>query len=108
MKNFYAALALLFVVHTSFAQISPAYNDMREKEMQSQQTMFGGEGPFTEAINGLDYDQIYARMELRFNPDTSISSGKYVRGSITTYFKTGISNFNSITFDMASATAMSF
>jgi hypothetical protein len=103
MKNFYAALALLFVVHTSFAQISPAYNDMREKEMQSQQTMFGGEGPFTEAINGLDYDQIYARMELRFNPDTSISSGKYVWGSITTYFKTGISNFNSITFDMASA-----
>jgi len=103
MKNFYAALALLFVVHTSFAQISPAYNDMREKEMQSQQTMFGGEGPFAEAINGLDYDQIYARMELRFNPDTSISSGKYVWGSVTTYFKTGKSNFNLITFDMASA-----
>ncbi|HSN61085.1 MAG TPA: M1 family aminopeptidase, partial [Ferruginibacter sp.] len=103
MKNFYAAMALLFVVQASFAQISPAYNDMREREMQSQQTMFGGEGPFAEAINGLDYDQVYARLELRLNPDTTLSTGKYVWGGITTYFKTGKTNFNLITFDMASA-----
>jgi hypothetical protein len=103
MRNLYTALALLFVVQITNAQISPAYKEMRDREMQSQQTMFRGDMPTNEVINGLDYDQVYARLELRLNPDTSISTGKYVWGAITTYFITGKTNFNRINFDMASA-----
>jgi len=103
MKNLYTAIALLFVVQASFAQVSPAYNDMRNREMQHMQATLREEEPVIEGINGLDYDLVYARLELRLNPDTSLSSGKYVWGAITTYFKTGKTNFNLITFDMASA-----
>ncbi|RZM15213.1 MAG: hypothetical protein EOO88_43715, partial [Pedobacter sp.] len=105
MKNFYAALVLLFVVQASVAQVSPEYNDMKNREMRSMETMLRGDEPTNDAINGLDYDQVYARLELRLNPDTAIGSpaGKYVWGAITTYFKTRKSNFNLITFDMATA-----
>ncbi|RYE16350.1 MAG: hypothetical protein EOP51_25945, partial [Sphingobacteriales bacterium] len=103
MKNFYAALVLFFVVQASVAQVSPEYNDMKNREIRSMENMFRGGEPINEAMNGLDYDLVYSRLELRVNPDTSI--GKYVKGAVTTYFKTRKTNFNQITFDMANALA---
>lgn len=100
MKNLYTVVLFLLTAIISKAQFSPAYNAMRDREIQSQQTMFGGGEPSSDAINGLDYDLVYARLNLRLNPDTSIGSGKYVWGSVTTYFKTAKTNFNRITFDM--------
>lgn len=103
MKNLYASVFFLLVTFAATAQLSPAYQAMREREMQSGQMMFRGEEPINEAINGLDYDLVYARLEVRLNPDSSLSTGKYIWGSVTTYFKTGKTNFNRIDFDMASA-----
>ncbi len=51
------------------------------------------------ASTGNDYDVKYYRLELRINPDTSI--GKYVRGKVTTYFKTTLPNFSVLNFDFA-------
>lgn len=99
MKNLYTSVLLLLVAIVSKAQYSPAYNALIQRELRSQQAMLREETPAIDAINGLDYDLVYARLELRINPDT----GKYVKGAITTYFKTGKTNFNRITFDMASA-----
>lgn len=90
----------LLTAIVSKAQFSPAYQSLRDREMQRYQMMRGGGGENTnDAINGVDYDLVYARMELRLNPDTSI--GKHVRGAITTYFKTVNNNFTRINFDMA-------
>ena len=103
MKNLYTSVLLLLIAVTSKAQFSPAYSQMRERETQSQMNF--DETPLTEGINGLDYDLVYARLDVRLNPDTSIGTpaGKYIWGSVTTYFKTGKTNFNRIDFDMAAA-----
>lgn len=103
MKNLYTAIALLFVVQASFAQVSTAYQKMQENEMQSHKTMLQGENQ-TEWV-GLDYDVKYYRLEIRLNPDSTgpaSAPGKYVRGLITTYFITNKTNFNLIKFDFAS------
>jgi len=50
---------------------------------------------------GTDYDVKYYRLELRINPDTAV--GNYVKGKVTTYFKTVAANFSVINLDMATA-----
>jgi aminopeptidase N len=50
---------------------------------------------------GVEYDVKYYRLELRINPDTAV--GNYVKGKVTTYFKTTQANFSQINFDMANA-----
>jgi len=103
MKKYYLTL-LVFIAAClqTNAQITP-YQQMQDREVQHSQALFSREENQTEATNGLDYDLKYYRLALRLNPDTSISTGKYVWGNITTYFTTGISNFNRINFDFASA-----
>lgn len=101
MKNLYTLVLLLLTTLVSKAQFSPAYQAMRDREMKHNQAMRGGGETVSDAINGLNYDMVYARLELRLNPDTNI--GKYVRGAITYYFKTGSSNFTQFNLDMASA-----
>ena len=73
-----------------------ARNKMKEQEMAFYKVRFGSNVPTT----GSEYDAIYYRLELRINPDTSV--GKYIKGKVTTYFKTAVSNFNSVNFDFAS------
>ena len=104
MKNIYAAITLLFVVQLSFAQQSPIYKDMQNKELQSHKIMAEGENQ-TDWV-GLDYDVKYYRLEIRLNPDSTgpaAAPGKYVKGIITTYFTTNKSNFNLVKFDFAAA-----
>lgn len=104
MKNIYAGIALLLVVQLSFGQVSPTYQKMQENELLSHKTMLGAENQ-TDWV-GLDYDVKYYRIEIRLNPDSAgpvAAPGKYVRGVITTYFTTNISNFNLIKFDFATA-----
>ncbi len=99
MKNLYMGLALLLAVSVTQAQHSPTYDLMVQREMLSHQTMSRGENEIEST--GLDYDVKYYRLVLRLNPDTSI--GKYVRGSVTTYFTTNAANFSLVKFDFAAA-----
>lgn len=106
MKKIYPALVLLhafLLFSKANAQQISAYQQMQQREIQTQQALFLREENQTEATNGLDYDLKYYRLDLRLNPDTSVSGGKFVRGAITTYFTTGVANFNRINFDFASA-----
>lgn len=85
-----------------------AYNKLIEREMSANR--FLGNAPQNDAAVGLDYDVKYYRISLRINPDSVISitpanTGKYVRGSVTTYFTTLSNGFGSIRFDFANILA---
>ncbi len=75
------------------------YEQFREHEMKMYSAMAG----LQTNVVGLDYDVKYYRLNLRLNPDTSV--GKYVRGSVTTYFKTVQAALSIIKFDFASTLA---
>lgn len=79
---------------------SDAYREMIRREMDAHRGGFN-EQPTNDAINGLDYDVKYYRIEIRVNPDTPI--GKYIKGAVTTYFTNRTANFNQVNFDFATA-----
>ena len=90
------------------ANENSAYNKLIEKEMSANR--FRGNAPQNNAAVGLDYDVNYYRLNLRINPDsvvtvTPANTGKYVRGSVTTYFTTLSNGFGSIRFDFANILA---
>ncbi len=76
-----------------------AYEQMKQREMNTYKAF--GAGNTDELMTSTDYDVKYYRLDLRLNPDSS--AGKYVRGSVTTYFTTLTPNFSIIKFDFASA-----
>src|SRR6218665_2994139 len=103
MKNLYKAIVFLILLlsYNAQAQLLTPYQQMQQRELLHNQNLFAREGNQAEAGNGMDYDIKYHRLNLRINPDSS-SVPKYVRGSVTTYFTTSISNFSILKFDFAS------
>lgn len=80
---------------TSLQNNNPVY-DIRAAELQRYQQM--GNQQEAAVYNGDNYDVNFYRLSIRLNPDST----KYVKGSVTTYFKTTVANVTSITFDLAS------
>jgi len=83
-----------------------AYDKMRAREIAAFSAYNFRESLQTNGPVGLDYDVNYYRLNIRINPDSVITTtpantGKYVRGSVTTYFTTLTSNFSDIRFDFA-------
>lgn len=74
-----------------------ARSQMQENEMAAYRQRATLMLPST----GTEYDVTYYRLELRINPDT-LSGTKYIRGKVTTYFKTTQANFSDLDFDFAS------
>ncbi|CAN5665670.1 hypothetical protein BH11BAC3_BH11BAC3_17620 [soil metagenome] len=75
------------------------HNEARTKMVESELNFYKQLSTSSLPSTGLDYDVKYHRLELRINPDTSI--GKYIKGKVTTYFTTSISNFSLLQFDFA-------
>ncbi|MEO6229897.1 MAG: M1 family aminopeptidase [Ferruginibacter sp.] len=75
------------------------HNEARKKMVESELNFYRQLSATSIPSTGLDYDVKYHRLELRINPDTSI--GKYIKGKVTTYFTTTISNFSLLQFDFA-------
>lgn len=75
------------------------HNEARTKMVESELNFYRQLSTTSIPSTGLDYDVKYHRLELRINPDTAI--GKYIKGKVTTYFTTAISNFSSLQFDFA-------
>ncbi len=86
----------LLIAQTSLPEISDARKQMMQNEHQRFQQM--ANQPEALLYNGDNYDVKYYRLSIRLNPD----SAKYVKGSVTTYFKTTQSNVTDIAFDLAS------
>lgn len=76
-----------------------AYKQMRQHEISAYKV--AGAGASDNLMTSTDYDVKYYRLNLRLNPDSA--TAKYIRGSVTTYFTTLVSNFSIIKFDFASA-----
>jgi hypothetical protein len=106
------ACALFITIFNANAQIitttpsQNAYKISQEKlaHYKSIEAQFAGNNGGTASVvsnTGIDYDVKYYRLELRINPDTlgGGAAGKYVKGKITTYFTTKISNFTAVNFD---------
>jgi len=128
MKKSYLILAIFIVLYqSSFAQFksvnssaagnnlitynntSEAYDPFVRSPFQLPQNILAGnthrvaaaQGQGTaDPTTGTEYDVKYYRIELRINPDTAV--GNYVKGKVTTYFKTVQANFKNINFDMVS------
>ncbi len=99
MKLFYSTILLLIIVcNNTIAQYRPAHEGFNSYDLSGRNLSLFSRT--TAGGTGSDYDIKYHRLELRINPDTSI--GKYVKGKVTTYFKTKQANFTVLKFDFAS------
>lgn len=95
-KLFFIAILYVLSCQNLLAQHSPAKEQLIQQEMQRLQQM--ANPPSNLFFNGDNYDVNFYRLEIRLNPD----SVKYVKGKVTTYFKTTQSNVTNIVFDLAS------
>ncbi|MGC4100212.1 M1 family aminopeptidase [Ferruginibacter sp.] len=99
--NKYAAGTHHNSLPASSVTISPEATYFNKKSSQEAFEAYCGQSEALVPSTGLDYDVKYYRIELRINPDTSV--GNYVKGKVTTYFKTTAANFAAINLDMVSA-----
>ena len=86
-------VALVFV--TAFAQ-EPDPNFSDKMALQESKS-FIQKSAFKESLNYSQSDLVYQRMEWEINPNI-----KYIKGKVTSYFKSKINNLNEMEFDLHS------
>ena len=95
-KTCFFILFLLLTVIFVFAQEpDPNFSD---KKAELDQRKFLLKSAFKESDNYADYDLVYQRMEWEVDPNV-----KYIKGVVTSYFKSQIDNLTQIEFDLNDA-----
>ena len=90
--NFFILFLLLTVVSVFSQEPDPNFSD---KMAEQEQHKFFLNSTFKESANYADYDLVYQRMEWEIDPNV-----KYIKGSVTSYFKSQVENLTEIEFDL--------
>ncbi len=94
-------LLLLSFCVSGFAQTISDIDENTAQEVKRLQARNDIAPNGVATINGANYDVKYHRFNIRINPDTP--AGRYIKGNLTTYFKTKSSNFSLLKFDFSSS-----
>ena len=88
---------LLFLIIVNFAFAQKPDPNFTDKIALEESDHFKLKSTFTESENYTLSDLVYQRMEWQINPNV-----KYIKGSVTSYFKSQTQNLTEIEFDLNS------